>query len=138
MKLNYKVLEALGFEQKTDQKQPPEIFCKKREFLKFSPISQWKETGEAQVLHTCFSVKLMKFLWNFVWKTSAKDCLWQMISSMVYFVLYNTKNIFQIFVSLVYCRFSYAGNWELVKSIVGTKFRRSHVCLHSQAGNRLW
>ena len=38
----------------------------------------------------------------------------------------------------LYCRFSYAGNWELVKSIVGTKFRRSHVCLHSQAGNRLW
>ena len=36
-----------------------------------------------------------------------------------------------------YCCFSYAGNWELVKSIVGTKFRRSHVCLHSQAGNRL-
>ena len=29
-------------------------------------------------------------------------------------------------------------DWELVKSIVGTKFRRSHVCLHSQAGNRLW
>ena len=36
-----------------------------------------------------------------------------------------------------YCRFSYAGNWELVKSIVGTKFRRSHVSLHFQAGNRL-
>ena len=30
------------------------------------------------------------------------------------------------------------GNWELAKSIVGTKFERSHVCLHSQAGNRLW
>ena len=30
------------------------------------------------------------------------------------------------------CPFSYAGNWELVKSIVGTKFRRSHVFLHSQ------
>ena len=38
----------------------------------------------------------------------------------------------------LYCRFPYAGNWELVKSIVGTKFRRRHVCLHSQAGNRLW
>ena len=35
-------------------------------------------------------------------------------------------------------RFSYTGNWELVKSIVGTKLRRSYVCLHSQAGNRLW
>ena len=35
-------------------------------------------------------------------------------------------------------RFSYAGNWELVKSIVGTKFRRSHVCLRSQARIRLW
>ena len=34
-------------------------------------------------------------------------------------------------------RFSYTGNWELVKSIVGTKLRRSYVCLHSQAGNRL-
>ena len=34
-------------------------------------------------------------------------------------------------------RFSYAGNWELVKSIVGTKFRRIHLCLHTQAGNRL-
>ena len=32
-------------------------------------------------------------------------------------------------------RFSYAGNWELVKSTVGKKFRRGHVCLHSQAGN---
>ena len=31
---------------------------------------------------------------------------------------------------LFYCCFSYAGNWELVKSIVGTKFRRSHACLH--------
>ena len=37
-----------------------------------------------------------------------------------------------------YRRFSYAGNWELVKSIVGTKFRRRHVCLHSQAGIKLW
>ena len=36
-----------------------------------------------------------------------------------------------------YCCFSYADNWELVKPIVGAKFRRSHVCLHSQAGNRL-
>ena len=26
-----------------------------------------------------------------------------------------------------YCRFSYLGNWELVKLIVGTKFTRSHV-----------
>ena len=34
-------------------------------------------------------------------------------------------------VMLHYYRFSYAGNWELVQSIVGTKFRRSHVCLHS-------
>ena len=36
------------------------------------------------------------------------------------------------------CRFSYAGNWELVTSNVGTNFRRSYVCLHFQAGNRLW
>ena len=46
--------------------------------------------------------------------------------------------IFQIFdrnVELNY-RFSYAGNWELVKSVVGTKFRRSYVCLHSQVKNR--
>ena len=34
-------------------------------------------------------------------------------------------------------RFSYAGNWELVKSTVGKKFRRGHVCLHSQAGNNV-
>ena len=38
----------------------------------------------------------------------------------------------------LYCRFSWAGNWELVKPIVGTKFRWNHVCLHSQARNRLW
>ena len=38
----------------------------------------------------------------------------------------------------LYCCFSYAGNWELVKLIVDTKLRRSHVCLHSQVGNRLW
>ena len=37
-----------------------------------------------------------------------------------------------------YCHFSYTGNWELVKSIVRTKFRRSHVCLHSHAEIRLW
>ena len=37
-----------------------------------------------------------------------------------------------------YCIFSYARNWELVKSIVVTKFRISHICLHSQAWNRLW
>ena len=37
-----------------------------------------------------------------------------------------------------YCCFSYNGNWELVKSIVGRKFQRSYVCLHPQAGNRLW
>ena len=38
---------------------------------------------------------------------------------------------------LCYCRFSYEGkgNWELVKPTEGTKFRRSHACLHSQAGN---
>ena len=35
-------------------------------------------------------------------------------------------------------RFSYVGNRELVKSIVGTKFENSHVRLHSQVGNRLW
>ena len=39
---------------------------------------------------------------------------------------------------LEYCRFSFLGNWKLVKSIVRTKFRRNHVCLHSQAGNRLY
>ena len=33
--------------------------------------------------------------------------------------------------------FWYTENWELVKSIVGTKFRRSLVCSHSQAENRL-
>ena len=33
------------------------------------------------------------------------------------------------------CRFSYAGNWELVKSIVGTKSWKSHVCLHFQSLN---
>ena len=33
-------------------------------------------------------------------------------------------------------RFSYTRNWGLVKLIVGTKFRRSHFCLLSQAGNR--
>ena len=33
---------------------------------------------------------------------------------------------------------SYAGNWEMVKSIAETKFEKSHVCLHSQVGNRLW
>ena len=32
-----------------------------------------------------------------------------------------------------FCGNSYAGNWELVKLIVGTKFRRSHVSLRSQA-----
>ena len=37
--------------------------------------------------------------------------------------------------TVAYCRFSYAGNWKLVKSIVGTKFWRSHVCLRFQAGN---
>ena len=31
----------------------------------------------------------------------------------------------------LYCRFSCAENWELVKLIVETKFRRSHDCLHS-------
>ena len=35
------------------------------------------------------------------------------------------------------CRFWYTGNWELVKSIMGTKFRRSLVCSHSQAENRI-
>ena len=35
------------------------------------------------------------------------------------------------------CRFSYAGNWGLVKSIVGTTFRKTHICLHSQVGIRL-
>ena len=34
--------------------------------------------------------------------------------------------------------FPYAENWELVKSIVGTKYRSSHVCLHSQAAIGLW
>ena len=30
------------------------------------------------------------------------------------------------------------GNWELVKLIARTKFRRSHVCLYFPAGNMLW
>ena len=38
----------------------------------------------------------------------------------------------------LYRRFSYTGNWELVISIMATKFRRNHVCFYSQAGNRLW
>ena len=36
-----------------------------------------------------------------------------------------------------YCRFSYVGNWGIVKSTVGTKFWRSDVYLHWQAGNRV-
>ena len=36
-----------------------------------------------------------------------------------------------------YSGFPYAGNWELVKSIVGTTFRTIHVCLNCQAGNRV-
>ena len=32
-----------------------------------------------------------------------------------------------------HCHFSYAGKRELVKSNEGTKFRRTHICLHSQA-----
>ena len=40
--------------------------------------------------------------------------------------------------SYAYCRFSYAEIWELVKLIVGTKLRRSHVCLHSHARIKLW
>ena len=35
---------------------------------------------------------------------------------------------------LLKCHFSYVGNWELVKSFMGTKSSRSHVCLHSQVG----
>ena len=35
------------------------------------------------------------------------------------------------------CCFSYAGNWELVESIVGPNFRKTHICLHSQVGIRL-
>ena len=40
----------------------------------------------------------------------------------------------------ILCVASYvnAGNWDLVKSIVGTKLRRSQVCLHSQTGDRLY
>ena len=34
----------------------------------------------------------------------------------------------------IYCRISYAGNWELVKSIEGKKFRKNRVCLKSQVG----
>ena len=51
------------------------------------------------------------FLWNwwnffrnFFWKTSANDCFWQ-ISVAWPSLLYTTKNIFQIFVSLVYRRY---------------------------------
>ena len=52
------------------------------------------------------------------------------------------NHIFETSVLLIldnglYRRFSYAGNWELVKSIVGTKFGRIHACLDSKAGNRL-
>ena len=37
----------------------------------------------------------------------------------------------------IYYHFTYAGNWELVKSIVGTKFLKSHICLRSQARNSI-
>ena len=39
-------------------------------------------------------------------------------------------------ISIAYCRSSYVRSWELVKSIVGTKFRSRYLCLHSQARNR--
>ena len=84
------VLEALGFEQKRDQKQPPEVFCKEGVFLKISPISQGKETS-AQASF-CEIGEIFKKLF---WKTSANDCFWQMISGMAYPVLYNIKNIFK-------------------------------------------
>ena len=29
------------------------------------------------------------------------------------------------------------GNWQLVKSILGTQFIGNHVCLHPQADNRV-
>ena len=68
-------------------------------FLKMSPTSQ-----KLRVPHRCFSVKLAKFLRNFFWKTSANDCFRQ-ISVAWSTLLYTTKNIFQIFVSLVYRRY---------------------------------
>ena len=48
----------------------------------------------------------------------------------------STKIIDEVIIP--YYRFLYVGNWELVKSIVETKFRGSYVCLHSQAGNRIY
>ena len=53
-------------------------------------------------------------------------------------LLWNICQFSYLAIVFWYCCFSYAGKWELVKSIVGTKFRRRHVCLHSQAGNRLY
>ena len=56
--------------------------------------------------------------------------LWIYIYLLIYSSSSGSSNISN-------CHFSYTGNWELVKSIVGTKLRRSHFCLHSQAGNSL-
>ena len=33
---------------------------------------------------------------------------------------------------IFHCHFSYTENWELVNSIVETKFGKSHICLHYQ------
>ena len=60
------------------------------------------EIGERPATHRCFPVKLVTFLRNSFRRTSANDCFWQMISGMAYPVLYNIKDISQIFVSLVH------------------------------------
>ena len=49
-------------------------FTRKRD----SNIGAFCEICERPATHRCFPVKLVKFLWNFFWRTSANDCFWQM------------------------------------------------------------
>ena len=82
--------------------------------------------------------------WEDIFKLGASDaasefCVWFQVGIDVYIPhrKYQIKPNSMVFSCLCccHCRFSYAGNCELVKLIVGTQFRRSHVCLHSQGGN---
>ena len=75
---------------------------------------------------------------NFMYFFRIFNINFQKISFITFFVI----TFYEIFIKLgsilhslkiiYYFCFSYGGNWELVKTVFGISFKRSHVCLHSQ------
>ena len=81
---------------------------------------------------------LRNFSEHLLWRTFANGCFWKGGTDFLLMRFWSfTIEIWWEFLHFLSVDF-FIRVLLLLKSIMGIKFRRSHVCLHSQTGIRLW